>query len=205
MPNRSNIPNQDRFFHAQKLLPDLIAAVRDRGWTRTTTIASHLIIIAAFVLAAWADSSADGASLLSLALMRSSAVLLDVGVTGDQTLGRRAINLLQPEARGRINGLFVGPFFLGGAAGAAMAGIAWESGGWPIDLCPRRWLWHRSVGRRLDRSVRLIHETRFSRLERGTAPPSVSIHADFVLTPANNLSYPLDNCLHIKYLDVKVT
>jgi hypothetical protein len=148
VPNRSNIPNQHRFFHAQNLLPDLIAAVRDRGWTRTTTIASHLIIIAAFVLAAWADSSADGASLLSLALMGSSAVLLDVGITGDQTLARRAINLLQPEARGRINGLFVGLFFLGGAAGAAMVGIAWESGGWPIDLCPRRWLWHRSVGDR---------------------------------------------------------
>ena len=64
--------------------------------------------------------------------MGSSAVLLDVGVTGDQTLGRRAINLLQPEARGRINGLFVGLFFLGGAAGVAMAGIAWESGGWPM-------------------------------------------------------------------------
>ena len=71
-------------------------------------------------------------TLLSLGLMGSSAVLLDVGVTGDQTLGRRAINLLQPEARGRINGLFVGLFFLGGAAGAAMAGIMWASGGWPM-------------------------------------------------------------------------
>ena len=54
-----------------------------------------------------------------------------VGVTGDQTLGRRVINLLQPEARGRLNGLFVGLFFLGGAAGSAMAGVAWAWGGWP--------------------------------------------------------------------------
>jgi predicted MFS family arabinose efflux permease len=110
----------------------LVGRAGDRGWTRTTTIAPHLIIIAAFVLAAWAVSSPPGASLLSLGLMGSSAVLLDVGVTGDQTLGRRAINLLQPEARGRINGLFVGLFFLGGAAGAAMAGIMWASGGWPM-------------------------------------------------------------------------
>jgi len=110
----------------------LVGRAGDRGWTRATTIASHLIMIAAFVLAARADSSAHGASLLSLILMGSSAVLLDVGVTGDQTLGRRAINLLQPEARGRINGLFVGLFFLGGAAGAAMAGIMWASGGWPM-------------------------------------------------------------------------
>ena len=60
--------------------------------------------------------------------------MIDVGVTGDQTLGRRAINLLQPEARGRINGLFVGLFFLGGAAGAAMVGVAWVSGGW-LMIC----------------------------------------------------------------------
>jgi len=110
----------------------LVGRAGDRGWTRATTIASHLIMIAAFVLAARADSSAHGASLLSLILMGSSAVLLDVGVTGDQTLGRRAINLLQPEARGRINGLFVGLFFLGGAAGAALASIVWASGGWPM-------------------------------------------------------------------------
>jgi predicted MFS family arabinose efflux permease len=66
---------------------------------------------------------------MPLALMVASAVLLDIGVIGDQTLGRRAINLLRPEARGRMNGLFVGLFFLGGALGSAIAGIAWASGG----------------------------------------------------------------------------
>jgi predicted MFS family arabinose efflux permease len=110
----------------------LAGRLGDRGFTRAGTIASHLTIIAAFALAAWADAPAHAASLLSLALMGSSAVLLDVGVTGDQTLGRRAINLLRPEARGRINGLFVGMFFIGGAAGAALAGIVWASGGWPM-------------------------------------------------------------------------
>lgn len=58
-------------------------------------------------------------------------MLLDIGVTGDQTLGRRAINLLQPKARGRLNGLFVGIFFLGGAVGSLLAGIGWSWGGWP--------------------------------------------------------------------------
>ena len=62
--------------------------------------------------------------------MGVSAVLLDIGVTGDQTLGRRAVNLLQPKARGRINGLFVGIFFIGGAIGSLLAGLAWAWGGW---------------------------------------------------------------------------
>ncbi|MFX5956650.1 MFS transporter, partial [Acinetobacter baumannii] len=50
----------------------------------------------------------------------------------DQTLGRRAVTLLQPEARGRLNGLFVGLFFLGGAIGSATAGLAGALGGWPL-------------------------------------------------------------------------
>ncbi len=51
---------------------------------------------------------------------------------GDQTLGRRAVNLLAQEARGRVNALFVGIFFLGGAAGSGVAGYAWTQGGWPL-------------------------------------------------------------------------
>ena len=108
----------------------LFGRAGDRGWTRPATIASHLIMIAATALAAWAGSFGNGASLVPLVSMGIAAVLLDVGVTGDQTLGRRAINLLQPEARGRINGLFVGLFFLGGAVGSAAAGAAWAWGGW---------------------------------------------------------------------------
>lgn len=106
----------------------------DRGWTRTATLASHLIVLAAMALAAWVGGMRSGDSMALLILLGTSAVLLDVGVTGDQTLGRRAVNLLKPEARGRINGLFVGIFFLGGALGSAVAGTAWDFGGW-VAVC----------------------------------------------------------------------
>ncbi|TPI12785.1 MFS transporter [Mesorhizobium sp. B4-1-3] len=102
----------------------------DRGFTRSATILCHLVLIAALGLAAWAGAAKAGGAWLPLILMGVSAVLLDIGVTGDQTLGRRAVNLLQPKARGRINGLFVGIFFIGGAIGSLLAGIAWAWGGW---------------------------------------------------------------------------
>jgi predicted MFS family arabinose efflux permease len=108
----------------------LFGRIGDRGWTRPATIVAHLVLIAAFALAAWAGSVHAGSSPVPLLAMALSAVLIDVGVTGDQTLGRRAINLLRPEARGRINGLFVGLFFLGGALGSSLAGVAWAAGGW---------------------------------------------------------------------------
>jgi len=107
----------------------LIGRAGDRGWTRSATIASRLILIGALALAAWAGPS-DAGGPLALVLMGLGAVLLDIGVTGDQTLGRRTVNLLQPEARDRLNGLFVGLFFLGGAIGSAAAGVAWALGGW---------------------------------------------------------------------------
>ena len=108
----------------------LFGRAGDRGWTRPATIVSHCVVVGAMALAAWAGAFAAMSAPSLLALMGVSAILLDVGVTGDQTLGRRAVNLLQPEARGRLNGLFVGLFFLGGAVGSALAGIAWTSGGW---------------------------------------------------------------------------
>lgn len=111
----------------------LIGRIGDRGWTRPATIASHVLMIAAFVLAAWAGSEQTSMKPWpSLILMSIAGLILDIAVTGDQTLGRRAINMLQPEARGRINGLFVGLFFLGGAVGSGLAGLAWENGGWTM-------------------------------------------------------------------------
>jgi predicted MFS family arabinose efflux permease len=102
----------------------------DKGLTRSATIVADVILIGAMAVAAWGGGAQGGSSLVPLLALGAGAVMLDVGVTGDQTLGRRAINLLRPEARGRINGLFVGIFFLGGALGSALAGTAWEWGGW---------------------------------------------------------------------------
>lgn len=110
----------------------------DRGLTQPATRLAHLGIVAAMLLAAVAggtpltgfDPSANPTS--ALLLLAASGVLIDMAFIGDQTLGRRAINLLRPEARGRVNGLFTGLFFLGGAAGAGVASPAWAHGGWPL-------------------------------------------------------------------------
>lgn len=69
----------------------------------------------------------NDAFFLPLAALGASAFLLDFAVTGDQTLGRRAVNLLNPEFRGRLNGLF----FFGGAIGSAISGVLYAHGGWP--------------------------------------------------------------------------
>ncbi|MBC9882476.1 MFS transporter [Bradyrhizobium sp. INPA01-394B] len=100
----------------------------DRGWARQMFFAAHLCIIGSLALCAWAGvMEFRSAALLVLSL---GTILLDIGITADQTLGRRAVNLLRPEARGRINGLFVALFFVGGGVGSAAASLAWSYAGW---------------------------------------------------------------------------
>lgn len=102
----------------------------DRGRARPMFFAAHLLIVGSLALCAWA--SLLESRIAALLVLSLGTILLDVGITTDQTLGRRAINLLRPEARGRINGLFVALFFVGGGIGAAAASAAWAYGGWTM-------------------------------------------------------------------------
>jgi predicted MFS family arabinose efflux permease len=106
----------------------LAGRLGDRGWARPLLVASHLLIIISLALCAWSGFMRSQAT--ALLVLSFGTILFDVGVTSDQTLGRRAINLLRPEARGRLNGLFVGLFVIGGAVGATAAALAWTFGGW---------------------------------------------------------------------------
>jgi predicted MFS family arabinose efflux permease len=104
----------------------------DKGWARPMLFAAHLLIVGSLALSALAGLLKSQIS--ALIVLSIGAILLDVGITTDQTLGRRAVNLLNPEARGRLNGLFVALFFIGGGVGAAATSLAWIYGGW-IMVC----------------------------------------------------------------------
>lgn len=107
----------------------------DRGQGRMASHYCHLAILAASLLAGmagggWLEFDMYRHAHVALALLGLAAIMLDGGVAGDQTLERRKINLLSPQLRGRLNGLFVGFLFIGGAVGAGLSGLAWELGGW---------------------------------------------------------------------------
>lgn len=114
---------------AGALVAPITGRVADRGWSRVATLAAHGLVLVAVLLAGLAGSAWAGRG-ASLGLLAVAAMLLDAGVAADQILGRHAINTLRPEARGRLNGLYTGLFFVGGSIGAAIAGPAWTWGGW---------------------------------------------------------------------------
>jgi len=112
----------------------MVGRMADKGHGQRVTNFAHLIIILGYGVAALGGLATSFPVWVSLGLLGLSAVIIDVGVLANQTVGRQMINMLRPEARGRINALFVGIFFIGGAIGSTAASMLWATGGWSA-LC----------------------------------------------------------------------
>jgi predicted MFS family arabinose efflux permease len=95
----------------------------DRGFGVPVRGAAIALGVGALLLAATGSSS--------LALLALSAVLLDFAVQGGHVLNMRDIYALRPEARARMNSVYMTGVFAGGAASSAVTGVISQHGGWP--------------------------------------------------------------------------
>ncbi|AIQ12329.1 MFS transporter [Paenibacillus durus] len=100
----------------------------DKGWTRFLTGLAMIIAALSFLLA----YLFQGNSTTVLGLLVLAAITLDMAVSGNLVLGQRAIYTLGSEARGRLNGLFMSIFFVGGAIGSSLGGWTYAHGGWSL-------------------------------------------------------------------------
>lgn len=108
------------------LAAPIAGRLADKGWTKKLTGASLITAILSFAIThIVADSSGLGLTMLIIA-----AILLDMAVSGNLVLSQRVIYSLGGEIRGRVNGVFMSVFFIGGAVGSAFGGWAYAYGGW---------------------------------------------------------------------------
>lgn len=103
-------------------LSTAIGGLTDRLGTR------HVLMIGALLLALASAGLWFGAN--SLLLLVGAAVLIDLGNRASLIAGQTRIYALSTEARSRLNTVFMGCYFSGGAAGSAVGAIAADHAGW---------------------------------------------------------------------------
>jgi predicted MFS family arabinose efflux permease len=103
------------------LAAPLAGRIADSHGPHRTILAGTLLTLLSWVLfGTW----------LSLTGLVAGCILLDFTVQSVLISHQHIVYALRPEARSRLNTLFMGVMFLGGASGAAGASVAWIIGGW---------------------------------------------------------------------------
>ncbi|HEY2494033.1 MAG TPA: MFS transporter [Paenibacillus sp.] len=100
----------------------------DKGWSKWLTGLAMIVAALSFLLIHLFQSY----STLALILLFVSAFTLDMAVSGNLVVSQRAIYSMGSEARGRLNGLFMSIFFLGGAIGSSLGAWSYTHGGWKL-------------------------------------------------------------------------
>ena len=94
----------------------------DRGLARTVTGVGAVVL-----LAAWAPLALGGHH---LAWLLAGILVLDLAVQAVHISNQNVVYALEPQARSRLNSVYMTTYFLGGVAGSALTSVVWSHAGW---------------------------------------------------------------------------
>lgn len=107
---------------AGALMANVAGRLSDRGWDRQTSMACVLLL-----LSSWAALFAGGDSLIWFLV---GMLMIDLALQGLHISNQQIVYRLAPQARSRINAVYMTTYFIGAALGSAAGSIAWNVGGW---------------------------------------------------------------------------
>ncbi len=122
----------------------------DRGLVQTVTRAGAVVL-----LASWSFLTAGGHDLVWLLI---GVLVLDLAVQTVHISNQNVVYALEPEARSRLNSVYMTTYFLGGVVGSALTSVVWAHAGWSgvcvlgagfsavtVLSCLGEWRWRRST------------------------------------------------------------
>lgn len=104
------------------LAAPIAGRLADAGHGRIGRLVAIALVLVAMVLA--------GLGAGSLILLALAGVVLDLAVQGHQVMSQRDIYALRPDARARINSVYMTSVFVGGAIASAVTGVVHSAWGW---------------------------------------------------------------------------
>jgi predicted MFS family arabinose efflux permease len=96
-----------------------------RGPRAVITLSIGLVAVSFVIFAL------SGRSITGLVI---GVIVLDIGVQAAQISNQSRIYALKPEARSRVNTVYMVVYFIGGALGSVVASLAWHAFGW-VGVC----------------------------------------------------------------------
>jgi predicted MFS family arabinose efflux permease len=111
---------------AGALLAPFAGKYADKRGPRSVISAAIGLVVSAFVIFLVSRRSVVG--------LFVGVLILDVGVQAAQISNQSRIFAVRPDARSRVNTVYIVAYSIGGAIGAAMSSVAWHMCGW-IGVC----------------------------------------------------------------------
>lgn len=133
---------------AGALMANAAGRLADRGLEQLTTRVSVLL-----VLGSWALLWLGGGSLVAFLL---GMLLIDLALQGVHISNQNVIYQLAPEARSRLNAVYMTTYFAGAAGGSALGSWAWQHGGWGATCVA-------GAGVALLNGLAMVHDARLAR------------------------------------------
>lgn len=107
---------------AGALMANVAGRLADKGYEQWTTRVS-----VALVMLSWLPLWLGGTGIV---WFLAGMLLIDLALQGVHISNQNVIYALAPDARSRLNAVYMTGYFTGAAAGSAVGSLAWQHGGW---------------------------------------------------------------------------